>query len=211
MKIANIVHSDELVNHTPVDYINYYNESKKLEDIDSSLPTLYVGWTFMKDSNPDNEFIQNSDILKHKIIGNELYWEFSFSESKASHIKGVESFVNHVPEFFFRRYQYTNLDPVFFQLRDIQDLLDVLPNEIDAVLDYKGEMFYLLKDNKIWGLDAQMYHFFIFDTAIIWNKLVDRTKYQKIADGNGIMYQEQYKLFPNFSLLKRYLIVLLTK
>ena len=67
MKIANIIYEDDLVNYTKVEYINYFNESKKYEEIDKSLPTLYVGWSFMKDCNPDDEVIQNADILKKKV------------------------------------------------------------------------------------------------------------------------------------------------
>ena len=61
MKIANIVHEEDLINHTKVDYVNYYNEPKRLEEIDYTLPTLYVGWSFMRETNPNNELIQNAD------------------------------------------------------------------------------------------------------------------------------------------------------
>ena len=84
MKIANIIHEKELVNHTKAEYINYFNEPKVYDELDKSLPTLYVGWSFMKACNPDDPIIQNADILKKKIITNELYWEFSFRESKPS-------------------------------------------------------------------------------------------------------------------------------
>ena len=68
MKIANIVYEKNLVNHTKVDYINYVNGEVKYNNLDTSLPTLYVGWSFMKQCNPDNEIIQNANILYKKII-----------------------------------------------------------------------------------------------------------------------------------------------
>ena len=101
MKIANIIHEKELVNHTKAEYINYFNEPKVYDELDKSLPTLYVGWSFMKACNPDDPIIQNADILKKKIITNELYWEFSFRESKPSHVKGVDTFAGLVPQFYF--------------------------------------------------------------------------------------------------------------
>jgi hypothetical protein len=211
MKIANVIHEKELVNHTKADYVNYYNEAKSYDDLNKSLPTLYVGWSFMKACNPDNPIIQNADILKKKIITNELYWEFSFTESKASHVKGIDKFVALAPEFYFSpKYTYINLDPVFFQLKDIQDVTDVLPKEITKAYNLKNEMLYLLKDNKITGLDLRMYGFFKFDIPEIIDNIKSRTFYYE-EDLDGEIYQSYYKIFPNFQQLKRYVVALVSK
>ena len=206
MKIANVIYESELVNHTKADYILYINESYAYEDIDKSLPTLYVGWSFMKACNPDNPIVQNADILKKKIITNELYWEFSFRESKPSHVKGVDKFAALVPQFYFSpKYTYINLDPVFFQLRDIQDLMDVLPKDITKTYNYKNEMLYVLKDGKISGIDLRMYEFFKFDIAEMVKNIKSRT-FSHREDPDGEFYQTYYKIFPNYEHLKRYLV-----
>jgi len=211
MKIANVIHEKELVNHTKVEYINYFNEPKVYDDLDKSLPTLYVGWSFMKACNPDNPIIQNADILKKKIITNELYWEFSFRESKPSHVKGVDTFAGLVPQFYFSpKYIYTNLDPVFFQLKDVDDLMDVTPKKIDASYNYKNEMFYFLTDNKIWGIDLRMYQFFKFSLEEILQRMLVRTA-MPITDLEGETYQLYYKIFPNYEHLKRYIVTILSK
>lgn len=211
MKIANIIYEDELVNHTKVGYVNYINTKKKYEDIDRTLPTLYVGWSFMKDCNPDNELIQNADILRKKIISNELYWEFTFQESKSSHVKGVDGFVESAPGLYFTpKYKYTNLDPVFFQLSEHRDVLDVLPKQIDAAYIHKGEMLYLLCGEKITGLSLKTYEFFQFNTTELIKDISSRVT-QIVDDPKGSMYLEQYKIFPKFTHLKRYLVVILTK
>ena len=209
MKIANIVHEEDLINHKKVDYINYYNEPKKLEEIDATLPTLFVGWSFMRETNPNNELIQNADILNHKIVTNELYWEFSFTESKASHIKGVESFVSYAPEFYFKKYSYINLDPGFFQLKDLQDLLDVIPKKIDSIYRYKDEMVYLLSDKAITGIDLKMYEFFQFNISEMFSVLSEKSNEFHI-DLEVEEYLSHYNTFPNFIHLKRYMVVLLT-
>ena len=211
MKIANVIHENELVNHVKSDYVNYFNELKAYDELDKSLPTLYVGWSFMKASNPDNPIIQNADILKKKIITNELYWEFSFNESKASHVKGVNTFVGLVPQFYFSpKYNYINLDPVFFQLKDINDLMDVCPKKIDVSYNYKNEMLYILVDNKIWGINLNMYNFFKFSADEIIEQLSIRTTTSH-TDTEGLTYQSYYKIFPNFEHLKRYLVTILSK
>jgi len=211
MKIANIIYEKELINHTKVDHINYFNESIEYEKLDKTLPTLYVGWSFMKACNLNNEIIQHADILKKKIITNELYWEFSFEESKSSHVKGVDGFVNIAPQFYFTpKYTYINLDPVFFQISDIQGLFDILPKKIDAIYNFKNELIYILSNNKITGLNLNYYQFFKFNITDIIIKIQERTKFT-ISDIDGSLYQSYYKIFPNFLLLKRYLIVILAK
>ena len=211
MKIANVIHEKELVNHTKAEYINYFNEPKAYDEVDKSLPTLYVGWSFMKACNPDNPLFQNADILKKKIVTNELYWEFSFRESKPSHVKGVDTFAGLAPQFYFTpKYTYINLDPVFFQLKDIQDVMDVLPKEIDCCYNFKNEMFYLLKDNKITGLDLRMYEFFKFNISELLTRIGQRTN-DSTLDFDGTLYQKYYKIFPNFEQLKRYIVTILSK
>lgn len=48
MKIGNIIYENNLVNHTELEYFNYYNTNKSYDEIDKNLITLYVGWDFMK-------------------------------------------------------------------------------------------------------------------------------------------------------------------
>jgi hypothetical protein len=225
MKIANIIYEEELVNHTKSDYINYINaktEYSKLQELWEAeniheaappyriMPTLYVGWSFMKDCNPDNPIIQNADILRKKIIANELYWECSFAESKSSHVKGVDNFVKLAPQFYFQpKFTYINLDPVFFQIVDVQGLMDVLPKEINMMYNFKNEMLYILHEDKITGINLKMYEYFKFDTKEIIERIIERSE-TSYEDPQGIFYQDQYKIFPNYPYLKRYLIVILS-
>jgi hypothetical protein len=216
MKIANIIYEKELVNHTEVEYINYYKGPQEYDKLDKTLPTLYVGWSFMKFCNPGNQIIQHADILKKKIISNELYWECSFEESKQSHVRGVENFVNAVPQFYFGpKYGYVNLDPVFFQIVDIEGLMDVLPKEIQTSYCFKDEMLYVLGLNNlsrmcIWGINLKMYEFFKFNLVEIKEQISIRSAVY-MNDMDGQMYLNQYKILPNFNLLKRYLITILSK
>ena len=208
MKIGNIIYEKELVNHTKVDYINYITGLTEYNSLDKTLPTLYVGWSFMKACNPKNELIQHADILKKKIISNELYWECNFEESKSSHVRGVENFVNAVPQFYFSpKYMFVNLDPVFFQIVDVQGILDYLPKEIDKLYNYKNEMLYVLVENKISGINLKMYDFFKINPEEIIQSLRQRTK-SCLFDSDGGTYQSYYKVLPNFTLLKRYLITI---
>lgn len=212
MKIANIVYEGELINHTKVDYINYYKGEIEYDNLNTLLPTLYVGWSFMKKCNLNNDIIQNADILMKKIISNTLYWEFSYGENKSSHVNGVENFVINAPEYFFKpQYKYTNLDPIFFQISDVDDLMYIVPKNINDIYIYKNEMIYLLSDKYIIGVDIKIYEFFKFDIKNIINRLIDRCNNNSkvIMDVEGDIYQKYYKIFPNFTQLKRYVVTLL--
>ena len=165
----------------------------------------------MKASNPNNEIIQHADILKKRIITNELYWECSFEESKSSHIKGVENFINAVPQFYFApKYQYINLDPVFFRLSTLEDLMDVLPKKLDSKYNFKNEMLYVSSDNKIYGINLLMYDFFKFNNYELLAAISERCE-KTFNDLDGSIYQFYYKILPNFIHLKRYLITILSK
>jgi len=211
MKLANIIYENELINHNKLSYINYYNQPIEYDSLDKSLPTLYVGWSFMKKCNPDNSVIQNASVLYKKIVGNELYWECSFEESKSSHVNGVEDFIEHVAQYYFSpKYNYINLDPVFFQIVDIGDLMDILPKKFEVMYNYKNELLYVLSDNNIWNINLNLYRFFKFDIdrIIVTLDLRAETSY---SDIEGEMYKKYYKLLPNFIRLKRYVIVMLSK
>jgi hypothetical protein len=213
MKIANIVHEGDLVTHEKVDFINYYRGSVQDVVIDNpELPTLYVGWNNLKGFAKDNDKLKDINILKHQIDTNKLYWEFSFDENKQSHVKGVADFVYYCPNFYFMdRYGYINLDPVFFNIKDNRDLLDVLPKKMDAFFALKDRMIYILSDDKIYGLDMEMYRFFKFNIDGIMKFLSEKTRGQQTIDLSGEYYESQYKRFPDFTQLKRYLVVLITK
>jgi len=211
MKLANIVYEKELINHTQVEYVNYINKPEEYDKLDKTLPTLYVGWSFMKFNNPNNDIIQNANILYKKIITNELYWECSFEESKQSHIKGVESFIKNVPEFYFKpKYEFINLDPVFFQIKDIDELMIILPKTINYSYGFKNEMLYLLIENKIYGINIKMYEYFKFNIDDMLFRIAERTE-TSFIDEEGITYQLYYKILPEFKQLKRYIIAILSK
>lgn len=207
IKIANIIHESELVNHDKRDYINYYNEPITYDDLDHTLPTLYVGWNFMRCCNLDNLIIKNANILHKKIIKNELYWEFSFMESKPSHVSGIELFVEHAPEFYFIKYNYINLDPVFFQIATLDNLFDIIPLKLDKVYTHGDKMLYLQKENTIWGIDLEMYKFFNFNIELIL-ELTKAKANTVFEDSDTTLYQKYYHFLPEFPPLKRYIITL---
>lgn len=208
LKLGNIVYKDELVNHTKVDYINYIqSNSKELHHFNMTLPTLNVGWNYYKENNLDFDL----NILEKEVKENQLYWEFSFNENKAQHVGGIEMFVRNAPYYYFRgKYSYKNIDPIFNKISNLEDFTNILPNENFNTFQYKDEMIYILDNNNILGIDLKMYEYFKIDI----NEITSFIKEESIMyfhDEDGSIYQNQYKNFPFFEDLKRYLVVLLSK
>lgn len=210
MKVANIIFDVKLTNNNHSEYVNYIQGIEGIyENLDKKLPTLYVGWEFMKQLNPNDLFIQNANILEKVIVPNKLYWEFAFGENKSSHVNGINMFVINAPHYYFKsNYEYTNLDPVYSDLYTTEDVMNSLPESIEISYTYNNEMLYLLNDNKIIGINIKMFRFFKFNVEEILELIGQRTEI-KYDDVDGSIYSKFHKIFPNYMLLKRYIISML--
>lgn len=206
-KIANIIYSDELVNHTRVEYINYINFNDDNFKFDHNLPTLYVGWLLLKNLRETDA----ETILNKELIENEVYWEFSFNEKKSDHISGINLFVRNAPYYYFRNnYKYKNLDPIFSNIESEIDLQNKTPKNPYSIYNHKDEMLYILNENTIYGVNLDMYQYFGIDKIKIIENLKENTP-NYYYDNSGSIYQEYYKIYPFFEDLKRYLVVILSK
>jgi hypothetical protein len=211
MKIANIIYEDELVNHKEQEFINYYKSGLTYEQVDTSLPTLYVGWFFMKKNNPNNDIIQNITILNNCVIKNKLYWTFSFDEEKSIHINGVSDFVKYSPYYNFDlKYRYDVIDPVFFKLKNNEDLFPILPNTMINVYQHTNKMIYVFDGVKVSGIDLQMFNFFKFNIDQIIEIIKSKSN-NYIYDPDGSIYIKYQKIFPQYPYVRRYLPVILLK
>jgi hypothetical protein len=103
---------------------------------------------------------------------------------------------------------YVNLDPIFFNIKSLDDLYKKLPLDFIKVFCYKNEMLYLLYHNKITGIDLKSYDFLGFDIITIKSD-IQKVTTQFIDDLDGSLYKKEIKIFPNFSNLKRFLVVIL--
>jgi len=217
MVLGNIIYQDELVNHKKVEYLNYVQSPISFRELNTDIPTLIVGWYGLKENNSEHELIQAQSILDKKIISNVLYWEFSFKENKGQHVEGVNKFVVNAPEYYFKpRYNYVNIDPVFFGISSIDDLNNMLAKEYDAVYNFKGKMLYLLRkeennNSSIIGIDLDMYEHFEFNMDELIQTLHKKVPIDQIHnDFDGELHENYYKKFPYFDQLKRYMVVFLS-
>jgi len=204
LKIGNIIYSNELVNHNKLEFINYYDKNN-INNIDYNLPTLIVGWQYLKQINNILSNYNNCSILEKELIKNKLYWEFSFEENKSNHIDGIETYIYNLPYYYFdANYNYILIDPIFKEIKEINQLLKFIPNKIDKIYSYKNEMLYILSNNKIYGIDVKMFNFFNFDINILIELLKKNNKF--IYD-DGNIYEKYYQSFYFYVNLMRFLVL----
>lgn len=199
LKIGNIIYDLDIVNHKRVEFINYY-ENRLYNYIDNSLPTLIIGWENVKKNN------LNVSILNKK-INNNLYWEFSFEEIKKDHVDGVSEFIKLLPNYyFFYNYTYKNLDPIFENIVNINDIITKIDNPTKA---YRcGNSVYILSNKNIYGIDLNLYTFLGFNEQ----ELLEYLNYICIDffyDEDKSFYTKYLKYFNGFEYTMRYLVTLI--
>jgi len=213
MKLGNVIYGDELVKHIAASYINYIDDVADYNAVNKELPTLFVGWRFMKENNQHIKQIKKADILDKTIKEKRLYWEFSFDENKSEHVNGVQDFVDAVPSLYYdSMFDYICIDPVFDKIKTFNDLTSKLPDVIDTCYVFKDQAIYIKQGNVIYGIDLNMFGFFGFDTTKIVDIITNKTFLSKThLDSDGEMHKKMLRTFPNFHHLKRYMCDILEK
>lgn len=209
MKIGNIIFENDLINHKKIDYINYH---KYVDDLiyNDQLSTLIVGWSLFKKMNNIHHFNDEQTILEKTVISNNLFWEFSFSENKNSNITGINSFIIDSPFHYFNKYTYSNIDPIIFNIKNVDGFIKKISSELIITYIYDDKMLYCLDfNNKIIGIDLIMLDFFGIDRIKLIDEIINRSK--KYVNDSGEIYQSYYKVFPFFDEIKRYMVVFLSK
>lgn len=211
MKLGNIIYESELINHKKSKIINYYefNDLSK-KKIDNNLPTLIVGWKLVKEILKESSL--EISILEKRIVTNKLYWEHSFEDEKEEYTLGIKNFVDNVGFYYnLDKYKYFNLDPLFFNISDINELKNVLSKDVDGIYQYKNNMIYVLKEQRITGIDLDAYYFYGFDTIEIVKYLISICNNNEniFIDGDGSKFSSLRSQMPYFNKLKTYTLPLL--
>lgn len=210
LKLANIFYDEELVSIDMDAYplINFIEVNDEYSNIKSNkLPSLFVGYENLKRINKSKNLFKELSILDKEIIKNLCYWEFSYSENKQEHVNGINYFIYSSTYYYFSRFKYTYIDPIFENILDINQLFNkfiVTPYKVYESTD----MIYIKSKMRIYGISKKQYSFFDFNISELIQKLkIDSEKY--INDENSEIYLEYKKLISNFDVLDRYLITII--
>lgn len=210
LKLGNIFYDEEIVSIDIDDYslINFVEINDDYSNIISNnLPSLFVGYENLKRINKSKNLFKDISILKKEIIKNLCYWEFTYSENKQDHVNGVNYFIYNTPYYYFSRYAYIYIDPIFENISDVTQLFKrfiVNPHKVYELDD----MIYVLTNKNIYGISKKQYGFFEFDINNIIIMLKNTAK-EYISDQNREIFLEKSKQIPNFDILERYIVTII--
>lgn len=205
IKLGNILHCEPLINHKPLEYINY-----GMYDIDgdplfffNALPTLRIGWKATKKATE-----LNLDIL-NKNFNDKVRWEFSPTEHIIQYTEGLEKFIKELPTRFIEQYKYTNIDPIFHKIYKLEDFNNVIPKHgATGLYVYKNDMAYYLSIDHILGIKLSAFEYFGISSTDIIEMLKSKIDDRYLLD-DSTEYQKYYRILPDFPLLKRSMVVFL--
>ncbi len=146
MKIGNIVST------TNISVSEDFNVVKSLDEIIQGLPTLVVGWDFVRKNFPDYDVIE-------KKLGDNLFWTFKKTENRAQHEEDVYNFVEKTHKNLISNIDYVYIDPVLFSMQKMKKVIKKIKS-LSSIITYQhGSMLYIYGDNIIFGVDLSFIEF----------------------------------------------------
>lgn len=160
MKIGNIVST------TNINVSEDFNVVQSLGDIIQGLPTLIIGWDYVRSNYPDYDVIE-------KKLGDKLFWTFKKTENRGQHEEDLYNFVEKSYKNLIINISYVYIDPVLFSLRKMKKVLRKIES-ISRIITYQhGSMLYIYGDNIIFGVDLNFMEFIGINPTKIKNKIND--------------------------------------
>ena len=159
MYVGNIVTNTKIDNES-------FKICRKLDTIDSNLPTLIIGWENTK------ELLGDKVSILHKQIDTFTFWTFSPKERKSEYETDLDSFITYCYNSFGENIPYVYLDLVLgkrmVNFRIIRKILS-LKNPITYISD--TNMVYIYGENLLFGIDLNVVSLFEGKSEKILNKV----------------------------------------
>jgi len=184
MKIANIVST------TNINVSNDFNVVKSLGEIIQGLPTLIIGWDFVKKNYPDY------DILTKKLEEN-LYWTFKKTEDRSKHEEDIYNFVENTYRNLINGIEYVYVDPILFSRRKIKKIITKIKGLKEIIsYEHKG-MIYIYGEKLIFGVDLSILEYMGFNTCKVKNKIITISNIFLTYDTIFIEYKKKVENLDN--------------
>jgi hypothetical protein len=179
MLIANIVSA------TNVNVSCDFNVVKSLDQTVQGLPTLIIGWDYVKKNYPDY------NIINRKLSG-DLFWTFKKTEKRELHEEDIYYFVESSYKNLIKDVIYTFIDPIQFSRKNIIKFLKAL-NKTKKIISYKHDnMIYICFNNYVFGIDLKLTEFIGLNTDKLLNKI--KNKSNSFLDKNMIFIEYKNRI-----------------
>ena len=168
MKLANIV------SNTKEDVSEEFNVVKSLDEIIQGLPTLIVGWDYIKANYPEY------NMLERKINDN-LFWTFKKTEYREQHDEDIYNFSYNTYKNLVKDVKYYFFDFISLSNVNIKKILKKLYESDLTSYHYTNEpkgldMVYIYSEKIIYGIDLNQLEYMGFTKEKILNKIIGKSK-----------------------------------
>lgn len=164
---------------------NEFKVVKTLDEVDSRLPTLIIGWQFAK------QIIPSFNILNKKYIVNDIsiYWTFKKSERKAEYDNDIEDFKHTCYQNLLNSVNYKYIDISYFKYNNIKRFLLFIHNNKNIRYFYltSNQQFLFIynpsnnKKNTVYGISLSLCNYL----GVKVEKLINNIKSNKL---NKLIY-----------------------
>lgn len=178
MKIGNIV------SKVKFDALEEFNVAGSLDDIIQGIPTLIIGWDFVKKNYPDY------DIFDKQLESN-LFWTFKKTEKRDTHEADVQIFINKCYNNLISNLIYVYVDVIQLTYKELRKVIKKI-HSIKYITTYlTNNMLYIYGDNFIFGIDMKLFNYIGTDT----NKLISKIKTKSTYFLQGSEILIEYKKY----------------
>jgi hypothetical protein len=164
MKLGNIV------SKTNVEISNDFNVVKSMDDIIQGLPTLIIGWDYVKKHYPDYDIIDRQ-------LGHNLYWTFKKTEKRDFHEEDIYNFIQKIYTGIIENVSYVFIDPLITKRKTIKKILKKINSSNDVTSYQHDNMVYIYCDCIIFGVDLNLMEFIGLDKDKVISKIKIKSKY----------------------------------
>ena len=184
MKIANIVST------TKIDITNDINVVKSLDEITQGLPTLIIGWDYIKKNYP------SYDIIERKLDKN-LYWTFKKTEKRDLHEEDLYNFLQKTYKDLIKDIDYVFIDPIIMKRKVIKKIIKKIHKTSNIISYQHDNMIYIYGDNIIFGVDLTLTDFIGLDRNKLLTKIKNKSKYFLLKNNIFIEYKNKVENLDN--------------
>lgn len=146
MKIANIFSRNNI--EVPEDF----NVTDSMDNIIHGIPTLIVGYDYVKKHYPDFD-------ITNRCIKDDLCWIFKKTERRDDFNSGLEWFINKTYSDLCQNVKYVYVDFIQYNDKVLLKIIKKIISLKDKVSFHHKDMIYIYGENLIFGIDLKLLSF----------------------------------------------------
>lgn len=156
-----------IISETPIKINNLFNIVNNIDDIENGIPSLIIGWDFVKRS------IKNKKVnILNKNIDNNTAWTFNKKEKRHEYEKDLSNFVKNCISKAELRIKYNFVNILTIKYSTVKKIIELLnSHEISYIYISKNSFIYVYIGDSIYGFDFNAIDFLRINRKKIYKLL----------------------------------------